>query len=96
MALTAGRWAAVAGCKHHGSFWAEDALAYLLLSDSVSHTGMPTLVPTLIERRRIALLELAVRHVRDLPETLTVELVRFALAPVGPFATSSRLGRVRI
>jgi hypothetical protein len=62
--------------------WSDDAVAFLLLTRTVSHTAAPTLVPVLLERRRPALLLLAVRHVTDLPETSLARVLGYALDPV--------------
>ena len=63
-------------------FWAQDVIACLLLTDAVSHTSVPALVPKLIEHQSIELLELVLRHVSDLPETMVTAILHFALDPV--------------
>ena len=63
-------------------FWPEDVVACLLLTDTVSHASVPNLVPALIAHRSIALLELVLRHVDDLPETMVAKILQFALAEV--------------
>ena len=68
-------------CAHPTNrVWNEDVIACLLLSGAVSHMTAPDLVTRLIERRNVALMELAMRCVLDLSETRLVEMLQFALS----------------